>query len=290
MNLVVGATGTLGTEICRFMRSEGRPMRALVRSASDPTKVAKLEGLGVQVVRGDMKERQSLDAACRGISAVLSTASSFVSRQEGDSIRSVDLEGQVSLIEAAEAAGVHHFVFVSFPPIEIEFPLQSAKRAVERRLKDGEMTYTVLQPTFFTEAWLSSSLGFDAAGATVRLYGTGENKISWISYRDVARFVAASVDNPAARNAVIKLGGPEALSPREVVRIFEAIAGRRFDIKCVPEDSLRTQQQTATDAFQQSSAALVLYYARGEVIDMQETLRKFPGRLVSVREYARAGA
>ena len=86
------------------------------------------------------------------------------------------------------------------------FPLQDAKRAAENALKKSGMTYTILQPTFFTEIWLSPALGFDAANAAARVYGSGENKTSWISYKDVAKFAAAAVDNPAARNAVIELG------------------------------------------------------------------------------------
>ena len=288
MNLVVGATGSLGSEICRLLVAAGKPVRALVRPTSDPDKVAKLESLGVKLVRGDLKDRGSLDAACRGASAVMSTASSTLSRQEGDSIQTVDMGGQLSLVQAAKTAGVQNFVLVSFPQVDVEFPLQSAKRAVERRLKDGGMTYTILQPTFFTEVWLSPALGFDAANAKAQLYGAGENKISWISYKDVARFVVASLDNPAARNAVIKLGGPDALSPRQVVQIFEETVGRKFDVQFVPEEALRTQKQGATDAFQESFAALMLYYARGDVIDMGKTLRKFPGHLVSVREFAQA--
>jgi uncharacterized protein YbjT (DUF2867 family) len=73
---------------------------------------------------------------------------------------------------------------------------------------------------FFEEVWLSPALGFDAANAKARVYGSGENKIRWISYLDVAAIAAACVDNPAVRNKTIQLGGPEALSPLETVRIF----------------------------------------------------------------------
>ena len=89
------------------------------------------------------------------------------------------------------------------------------------------MTYTILQPTFFMEVWLSPALGFDAAQGTAQVYGSGQHKISWISFQDVAEFAIASLDNPAARNAVIELGGPEALSPLEVVKVFEKQSGRR---------------------------------------------------------------
>jgi uncharacterized protein YbjT (DUF2867 family) len=289
MNLIVGATGMLGGEICRLLAEQGKAVRALVRETSNSEKVARLRGLGAEVVRGDLKDRASLEAACRSASAVVSTASSTLSRQEGDSIESVDRQGQLNLIEAAEAAGVKHFVLISFPNVDINFPLQSAKRAVEDRLRRGRMTYTILQPTFFTEVWLSPALGFDPAHATAQIYGGGHNKISWISFQDVAKFAVTALDNPQATNAVIKLGGPDALSPLEVVRLAEQAVGKKVVVQHVPEEALRAQHGAAPDSLQQSFAGLMLYYARGDVIDMAEALRVLPVQhLKSVREYLQA--
>lgn len=288
MNLVIGATGLLGSEICRLLAAEGKPAKALVRTTSDQSKVARLKSFNVEIARGDLKERSSLDVACRGVSAVISTASSTLSRQEGDSIQTVDLEGQLNLIDAAKAANVSHFVLISFPQIDIEFPLQTAKRTVEDYLRSSGLTYTILQPTIFMEVWLSPALGFDAANARAQIYGSGENKISWISYKDVAKFAVASLDNPEARNAVIELGGPEALSPLEVVQIFERIKGRKFGVQHVPEEALREQRESATDPLQQSFAGLMLNYSRGSIIDMQEMLQKFPLQLTSIKDYAQA--
>jgi uncharacterized protein YbjT (DUF2867 family) len=286
MNLVVGATGLLGSEICRLLAAEGKPARALVRSTSDPEKVAQLESLQLEIVRGDLKDRSSLEAACKGVTTVISTASSTLSRADGDSIQTVDLEGQLNLIDAAKVAGASRFVLISFPQTSNEFPLQTAKRTAEAHLKTSGLNYTILQPTCFMEVWLGPALGFDAANAKARIYGSGENKISWISFRDVAKFAVATLDHPDARNQVIELGGPEALSPLEVVRTFEASQGRRFEVEHVPEHLLREQQETASDPLQQSFAALMLYYAHGNIIDMHETLRKYPIRLTSVQGYA----
>jgi uncharacterized protein YbjT (DUF2867 family) len=288
VNLVVGATGLLGGEICCLLAAERKPVRALVRPTADENKVAQLERLNVEIARGDLKDRPSLDTACLGVSAVISTASSTLSRQEGDSIQTVDLEGQLNLIDAAKAANVSRFVLISFPPVDVEFPLQAAKRRVEEDLKSRGLTYTILQATFFMEVWLSPALGFDAANAKAQIYGSGRNKISWISYKDVAKFAVASLDHPKARNAVIELGGPEALNPLEVVRTFEELQGRKFDVQHVPEEALREQRKGASDPLQQSFAGLMLYYSRGDVIDMRETLQKFPARLSSIRDFVRA--
>jgi len=288
VNLIVGATGLLGSEICRLLAAEGKPVRALVRPTSDQIKVAQLESLNVEVARGDLKDRPSLDAACEGVSAVVSTASSTLSRQEGDSIQTVDLEGQLNLVDAAKAANVSRFVLISFPPVDAEFPLQAAKRRVEEHLKSSGLTYAILQPTFFMEVWLSPALGFYAANAKAQIYGSGENKISWISYKDVAKFAVASLDNAEARNAVIELGGPEALSPLEVVRAFEESQGRKFDVQNVPEEALKEQRESASDPLQQSFAGLMLYYSQGQIIDMRKTLQKFPVQLTSITDYAQA--
>lgn len=289
MNLVVGATGTLGSEICRLLAASGKPVRALVRQSSAPDKVAALRALGAEIAVGDLKDPASLEAACRGARSVISTASSTLSRREGDSIESVDHRGQLSLVDAAANAGIERFVLVSFPHIGVDFPLQSAKRDAEERLRQSRMKYTILQPTMFTEVWLSPALGFDAANGTAQIYGTGQNRISWISFRDVASFAVAALDNPKADNAVIKLGGPEALSPAEVVKLAEQTFGRKMNVQHVPEEALRAQFGSATDSLQKSFAALMLSYAAGETIDMADTLRAFPGqRLTSVREHFQA--
>jgi uncharacterized protein YbjT (DUF2867 family) len=248
--------------------------------------VAQLRALKAEVVVGDLKDRRSLDAACRDVTAVISTASSTLSRQEGDSIESVDREGQVNLVDAASAAGVKHFVLISFPNVDIDFPLQRAKRAVEDRLQRSGMSYTILQPTFFTEVWLSPALGFDAKNAKAQIYGSGHHKISFISFQDVARFAVAALDPRLAPNAIIKLGGPEALSPLEAVRLAEQVVGKPIDVQHVPEEALRAQHSTATDSLQQSFAGLMLYYASGDVIEMADTLRRFPIQpLKSVRAH-----
>ena len=287
MNLVVGATGLVGGEICRQLVAGGKPVRALVRPTSDPEKVEALQDLGAAVFQGDLKDRSSLDAACQGVTTVISTASSTLSRQPGDSIQTVDLEGQLSLVDAAKANGVERFVFISFRSNpDLKYPLDVAKRAVEQHLTASGLTYTILQASYFMEIWLGPALGFDYANASARIYGEGHNGLSWISYKDVAQFAVASLDNPASHNAVIEVGGPQVLSPLEVVKIFEEVGGRPLAVEFVPEEALRAQKADATDPLQESFAALMLTYAKGDPIEMEKTLKTFPLQLASVRDYA----
>src|SRR5262245_19121607 len=287
--LVVGATGVLGMEVCRQLAVAGKKVKGLVRTSSQKEKVNRLHDLGVETVTGDMKDTQSLFQAFQNVDAIISTATSTISHQKGDSIETVDLAGQLSMTEAASAAGVQHVVLISFPPfppMTPAFPLQSAKRSVENRLKSKNLTYTILQPTYFMEIWLGPALGFDCAHAKAVIYGEGKNKISWISIKDVAPFAVASIDNPAAQNAVIQLGGPDDLSVLDAVGIFEQESGQTFELQNVPDEALRAQM-AAPDSLGKTFSGLMIGLNEVGTIDMKETLRNFPIQLTSVREYAR---
>jgi NADH dehydrogenase len=221
---------------------------------------------------------------------VITTASSMpFSYQPGENdIQRVDLEGLTNLIAAAQAADVSRFIYTSFSgQIDLDFPLRDAKRAVEQRLRDSGLVYTILRPSYFMEVWFSPAVGFDAVNAKAQIYGAGENPISWISLQDVAQFAVESLDNPAARNATLELGGPEALSPLQVVRIFEEAGGRPFEVQHVPEEALEQQQAAATDPMQQSFAGLMRCYARGDRIDTQQTSQAFSVQPTSVVSFAR---
>jgi uncharacterized protein YbjT (DUF2867 family) len=187
-----------------------------------------------------LKDRQSIIAACRGVNAVISTASSTLSRQAGDSIQTVDADGQLNLVNAAKEADVERFVFVSFRRTPgISFPLGDAKAQVEEAI--SSLNFTVIQASWFMEVWLSPALGFDYANAAARIYGPGTSPISWVSFRDVAEICAVAVRHPAAGRKHIEFGGPEALSPLEVVALFEKIGGRPFRLEHVSEEALVSQ-------------------------------------------------
>ena len=285
--MVAGATGFLGMEICSQLIKANKKVKGLVRNTSDENTLKALQQMGVETVTGDVKDINSLTEAFKNVTSVISTVSSVRSRSEGDSLESVDDEGQLNVVKAAKANEVKHVVYISFNQMSEEFPLQSAKRKVENALKKSGMNYTILQPTFFMESWLSPNLGFDYTNAKANIYGDGNNKISWISLRDVASFAVASIDNEAAKNAVIELGGPDALSPLEVVKIFEEAGGKTFEVQKVPGEALQAQKDTAPDSLSKSFASLMLAYAAGSTVNMKDTLQKIPHKLISVKDYAR---
>lgn len=289
MILVVGSTGHLGGEVTRRLVGRGHAVRALVRPGADAAALDALEQAGVQLARGDLKDVASLAHACAGVHTVISTANATRSRREGDSIETVDGRGQQDLVDAAAAAGVEHFILVSVAgSTGDEDPLSRAKRAVEQKLQRSGLHYTILRPNTFMEVWLSPALGFDYIGGNVKLFGSGERPISYISADDVAEYVVRSVANPAVANRTFELGGPESLPPLAIVKTFERLAGRAFNVQHVPEEALVAQRDAAPDSLARTFASLMLCCARGFESPAEPARSLYGMNLRTVEQYAAA--
>jgi uncharacterized protein YbjT (DUF2867 family) len=266
MNLVVGATGNVGRSVVRALRGQGKPVLAMVRQTSDPERVRSLEEVGAEVVRGELRDPDSLARACTGVMTVVSGATAITALGT-DSITAVDRDGQVSLVDAATGAGVDHFIYVSYTRhVDTDDPLTEAKRAVEERLLRSGMAFTILRPSYFMEMWLGPPLGWELAAGSARVLGSGDQRVSWISAQDVAAAVVACVDNPAARGLTMELGGPAAMSPLEVVRLAESITGRPIAVEHVPAEALEQQARDAAGTDGSIFPSLMLCQTHGDEI------------------------
>ena len=280
MILVVGATGAVGGTVARRLLDQGKPVRILVRSGSD---YGELTDRGAEPVEGDLKERASLDRACAGVKTVVTTANS-AARGGEDTPRTVDLEGNQHLIGAARSAGVEHFVFVSALGAgeEHQSEFLRAKGATERALRESGLSFTILAPNLFTEVWAPMVVGSRAqAGEPVTLVGEGRRRHSFVSLADVAAFAVAAVDNPQARNQYVAIGGPEALSWRDVVGVYERVLGREIPIQSVAQG----EPVPGLPAF--AAPLLAMQETYDSPVPMEETARAYGVRLAPVEEVVR---
>jgi NADH dehydrogenase len=199
-----------------------------------------MEEMG-QIVYGDLKDPASLREACRGASVVITTANSLTSRRKGDSLRSVDRDGSVALVRAAQAEGAGQFIYTSGTPrLPANNPFVKYKREVEDVVRGTNLKWTILQPCGFMETNAGPSAGWDLRNGRARVVGSGRSCVSYIARADVAAFAVASVDNPRAFNRNLHLTGPEPLSALDAIAIAERVTGRAFRVQRVPVAVLNT--------------------------------------------------
>ena len=235
MILVVGGTGDLGGRIVRHLIEAGQQVRCVVRPGSDGSG---LRAAGADVVVGDLVDHASLESACAGVDTVVASATAIGRRLAGAKrprISEADEVGMASLIEAAEAAGVQRFVYVSYAGIDrsLGTPLERAKAATEQRLTTSPMRRVVVRPDAFQEVHLGPLGRFDVAAGSVAVFGKGDLQRRWVATDDVAALVAAVVSE-ADPPEVIEFGGPELLSRNEAVAAAERATGRSFTVRRIP--------------------------------------------------------
>jgi len=235
--LVVGATGMVGGMIVDGLLDHGKRVRALVRS---PEPAASLGARGAETVLGDLKDRSSLDRVCAGVDVVITTANS-ASRGGDDNPETVEEQGNRSLVDAARAAGVRHFVFTSAlgSALDSPVPFLRGKAIAEQYLTASGLNYTILMPNLFMEVWCPNIVGRAVlAGRPVTLLGEGKRQHSMISAADVAAFAAAAAGNERACNRVLVLGGPQPITWHDVVAAHERALGRQNEIRYLPKGEL----------------------------------------------------
>ncbi|MCU1566211.1 MAG: NAD-dependent epimerase/dehydratase family protein [Pseudarthrobacter sp.] len=267
MILVVGATGDLGSRVTRRLRAEGQPVRCLVRAGTND---AGLRGMGAEVARGDLTEPASLGAACAGVDTVIATATAIGRRLSGASsasIREVDGKGMLSLVEAAETAGVRRFVYLSFTGVDapVGSPLEHAKLAVEKRLGNSGMQAVIARADAFQEVHLAPMARFDMARGKAAIVGKGNTKRRWVATEDVAALlcaVALEVDPPA----LIEFGGPEPLTKNEAVAFAQEITHRKMKVQRMPRPVARLLMRL----FKRRNDALASVFGAGLHQDLNE--------------------
>jgi uncharacterized protein YbjT (DUF2867 family) len=235
MNLVVTATGVLGGMVARKLLAEGKPVRAFVRSSSSS---ADLEAAGAEIAIGDLRDPASLQAACTGVDRVIVSATApLMERHIPEVVDAIDWHGVESLIDAAKAAGVKQFVYISLlgASTDAPHPLPHAKGANEAYLKQSGVPYTILQPVMFMEAWVGIVLGLQLQhGPAVTIVGDGQNKLGFVSDTNVCELVAAVLGDDRALNTTIPLNGPGSYSYQEVIRLIEQASQQAIAVKSVP--------------------------------------------------------
>jgi uncharacterized protein YbjT (DUF2867 family) len=239
--LLVGGTGLLGSRIAERLSGRDVPFRALVRPRTD---ASQLEALGAEVVRGDLRDADSVAAAVAGTTTVVTTANAIGRLLAGVtdlSIEDVDRRGNETLIRAAEAAGVRRFVFVAgyhrAPGMVERAPFAAAKVHAEDLLAASPMQTVVVRPGPFQEVWLSPETGIQPARRLALIQGRGRTPWPYVAADDVAEAVVrlTLADDPPAD---VDFGGPQRLTRHEVVDAFERATGTTFRRVSVPRPVL----------------------------------------------------
>ncbi len=239
---VVGSTGYIGRQVVQALVARGHQVVAFARRRSGvggrATEVETDAALvGAQVRYGDVNDPLSLARDGFGGEAFEVIVSCLATRTGAPADAwQIEHQANLNVLAAGRAAGVRHFVLLSAICVQkpkLEF--QHAKLAFERALSESGLDYSIVRPTAFFKS-LSGQVAKVQAGGAFAIFGDGQRTACKpISERDLAQFIAACLEDPDKRNAILPIGGPgPAITPLQQGTLLFTLAGRTPHFRRVP--------------------------------------------------------
>lgn len=229
--LVAGATGRLGKPVALHLQEAGYQVRALTRRAANR---GDLERYGIEVVRGDVSEREALVALIKGCDAV------YISLRGANDVASYDkseVQSVANLAWAARECGAERIAYLSgsgrTAGNEQHFPAR-IKTECEEALRESGVPHTIFRATHFME-----SLPIFIRGAAAEVLGKQPHRYHYVAVDDYARMVAKALSEPRAANQTFTIFGPKAYTMHEALRIYLAHTHPGMPIRNPPLPLLR---------------------------------------------------
>lgn len=259
--LMLGATGYVGRHLATQLHARGHHIRAVVR---DRQHAERAGVYGAPALAGIVDEwivaRDPADADRDGalmdrVDHVVSALG--VTRQKADPW-TVDFGMNLRYLELAEAAQPTSFLFVGVMNASLgTSAVARAKHAFMEALRRSRITPLIVNPSgYFSD--LTEIYDLARRGMGVGL-GDGSVRLSPIHGADLAAFCADRLDDPAGSWDV---GGPEALTYREIVDLAFRTAGRRPRYTALPR-SLGTSAIWVADRIGPRPSSLTRFFLEG---------------------------
>jgi uncharacterized protein YbjT (DUF2867 family) len=249
MILVAGGTGFVGSGIVRELARRGKPVAVLTRNAAKAA--ARFPHIEIEYREGDVRYPAGLAAAVQGAEVVIGCVqfpnSPIENQRRGHTFEETDAAGSERLVEAAKAAGVQRYIYVSGAgaAADAKYHWFRAKWRAETAVRDSGITYVILRPSWVygpEDRSLNRFLKLSRYLPFVPIIGVGSRqRLQPVFIDDLGWAVAEAVDNRAADNRVFEIGGPEVLTMQEIVRTGLEVLGRRRFLLPIPKTLMKAQ-------------------------------------------------
>jgi uncharacterized protein YbjT (DUF2867 family) len=223
--LVAGATGYIGGLLARALRSDGTPVRCLVR---DPARAGALERIGCEVVRGDVLDASTLPPALEGIESAYYLVHSMGRGSSGD-FAERDAQAADNFGTAAAEAGIERLIYLGGLGDPGSEHLRSRHHTAEILARSGV-------PLVYFRAAAVIGAGSESFRTVYYLVKRLPAMVTprWVSTRtqpiavaDVVQYLRQAPGVDAATGREVEIGGPEVTTYRGMMEEMARALDRR---------------------------------------------------------------
>lgn len=215
--LVTGATGNVGSELIRQLALDKHHLE-VIAAVRNPQKVPSFINNAVDGLRVlDMTVESTFNSCLSGIDILFLVRPPQLSQAK---------KHFKPFMDAAEAAGVKHVVFLSVQGAAENSMIPH--HMIEKIIEESSMTYTFLRPAYFMQNFLTT-LKKDLVENSIIYLPAGTAKFSIIDVRDLAAVAAEVVKRPGEHsNRAYDLTNSELLSFEDMAQQLSEVLGRKI--------------------------------------------------------------
>lgn len=231
--VIMGATGQTGGIVLNHLRQRGLPVRAITR---DPARAAGLQGPGVEVVRGDASDAQSLAAAFTGADAVYVLN---VPQPGAAAVLAEAKKASAAIAEAVRRAKVRHVVALSSSGAHLAegSGVIRSLHDLEAALRGAAPSITFIRATYFMENWAAMLPVAREQGVLPSLRQPIDAPGEIVSAADVGATAAACLLEPRDGERIINLIGPAEYSSQDAAKALSEVLGRPVEAVALPREA-----------------------------------------------------
>jgi NADH dehydrogenase len=188
----------------------------------------------IEMVQGDVTDRQSLDQAMTGVAAVIHLVA-IALEKGGATYEEVNYQGTINVVNAAEAAGVSRFINMSQNGADSSLPYRflKSKGKAQEYVASSKLRWTAMRPSVMfgpqDEFFNSIARLVKLTPIVFPLIGGGKAEFQPVSVYDVVETMVRSLDDDGTIGKEFALGGPEVLTMDEIERrILDALGTKRL--------------------------------------------------------------
>lgn len=221
---VTGASGHLGRLVVEALLAANTPANRIVALVRDPQKVSDFAARGVEVRRADYTQKDSLDAALKGIERLLLISSNEVGQR---------LPQHENVVAAARRAAVGFIAYTSIPKADtVQMQLAAEHKATEQIIRDSGIPFAFLQNGWYFENY-TDQLPLILQHKSV--FGSaGDGRVSAATRADYAAAAAAILTSENHENKIYELGGDTAFTLSELATEISKQTGGEIVYRDLP--------------------------------------------------------
>lgn len=224
--LVFGATGQQGGSVATALQAKGWQVKALVRDPNSD-KAKAIAAQGIELVHGDLTDRQSIQAAMVGIYGVFSVQPSSGQGVASGVTDEAEIQYGKTIADTAIANGVHHLVYSSANAagaIKTEIGHFDTKSEIEKYIRSLNILSTVIRPSAFMEILTLPGMGLDQGEFS--FFMRPNQPMQFIAVKDIGKIVAGVFADPAKFGSrTIEIAG-DTVTGTELAEKFSRTAER----------------------------------------------------------------